>query len=243
MLKKILIKNFKPFSQTEAVRMAPITLIYGPNSAGKSSIIQSLIMMTQTINGQKSKVNSDLITKGSLVDLGNYASIIHRHEIDKTLSFEYEFSQPDTARKRSEDFAEIVKVVMNFESGDNKGISFPSLSEYSFTARVMAGDIAIQVSRSIKGGSNQGNLDGEDEKEELAAADLFEFGPQTDLKMVNDYANTRMNTRGVGSSKNLNNIFASTLKTMKFRKGTDSFYARMSSTPPLSSNKPSNLAQ
>ena len=239
MLKKILIKNFKPFSQTEAVRMAPITLIYGPNSAGKSSIIQSLIMMTQTINGQKSKVNSDLITKGSLVDLGNYASIIHRHEIDKTLSFEYEFSQPDTARKRSEDFAEIVKVVMNFESGDNKGISFPSLSEYSFTARVMAGDIAIQVSRSIKGGSNQGNLDGEDEKEELAAADLFEFGPQTDLKMVNDYANTRMNTRGVGSSKNLNNIFASTLKTMKFRKGTDSFYARMSSTPPY---LPTNLA-
>jgi predicted ATPase len=232
MLKTILLKNFKPFSQTEAVRMAPITLIYGPNSAGKSSIIQSLIMMNQTINGQKSKVNSDLITKGSLVDLGNYASIIHRHETERTLSFEYEFSQSEVRTKRSEDIAEIVKVSMNFESGDNKGVSSPSLSEYSFTARIMDGDIPIQVSRSSKASNSQGSHEGYDEKEELVAVDLFEFGPQTNLKMVDYYATKRMNIRGMRSPKDSNAIFASSLKGMKFRKGADSFYARMSTTPP-----------
>jgi AAA15 family ATPase/GTPase len=148
MLKKIQINNFKPFSQTESIRMAPITLIYGPNSAGKSSIIQSLIMMTQTINGQKSKVNSDLITKGSLVDLGNYASIIHRHETERTLSFEYEFTQNDSDRKRSEDLGEITKVAMNFRSSGDKSISTPSLIEYSFSIRTMNSEINIQVSKS-----------------------------------------------------------------------------------------------
>jgi predicted ATPase len=237
MLKKIQINNFKPFSQTDSVRMAPITLIYGPNSAGKSSIIQSLIMMTQTINGQKSKVNSDLITKGSLVDLGNYASIIHRHDTDKTLSFEYEFSQAQTDRKRSEEFAEIIKIAMNFESGNKKKISFPSLSEYSFTARLKTGDINVQVSRSSKGSFSHGNIDGYDEKEDLAAADLFEFGQETDFEMLNYYATSRMNPRGMLSSKNLNKNFSTNLKNMNFIKGEGTFYSRMS--PPF---LPTNVA-
>jgi predicted ATPase len=240
MLKKILIKNFKPFSQTEPVRMAPITLIYGPNSAGKSSIIQSLIMMTQTINGQKSKVDSDLITKGSLVDLGNYASIIHRHETDKTLSFEYEFTQQDSSVKRSEEIVDIVKVTMNFMAGDNKGISSPTLSEYQFTARTTAGDIDIQVSKSGKTGISEVNLDGYDEKEELVAADLFELGPRTNFQQMLNYVTSRMNARGMSESKNLTKVFGSTLNTIKIKKGVDSIYARLlSSTPPY---LPTNLA-
>jgi predicted ATPase len=240
MLKKILIKNFKPFSQTEPVRMAPITLIYGPNSAGKSSIIQSLIMMTQTINGQKSKVDSDLITKGSLVDLGNYASIIHRHETDKTLSFEYEFTQQDSSVKRSEEIVDIVKVTMNFMAGDNRGISPPSLSEYQFTARTSTGDINVQVSKSGKTGINEVNPDGFDEKEELVAADLFELGPQTNFQQMLNYVTSRMNSRGMSESKNLTKVFGSTLNAIKIRKGIDSIYARLLSvTPPY---LPTNLA-
>lgn len=240
MLKKILIKNFKPFSQTEAVTMAPITLIFGPNSAGKSSIIQSLIMMTQSINGQKSKVNSDLITKGSLVDLGNYASIIHRHETDRTLSFEYEFTQQNRPVKRSEELAEIVKVTMNFNSRDSKGISSPSLNEYQFTARTRAGDIDIQVTRSGKVNIERGDLDANDEKEDVMVGDLFEFGKKTNFAEIINYVANRMNARGMSESKNLNKIFGSTLQSMKIRKGISSIYSRfMSTTPPY---LPTNLA-
>ena len=235
MLKKILIKNFKPFSETESVRMAPITLIYGPNSAGKSSIIQSLIMMTQTINGQKSKVNSDLITKGSLVDLGNYASIIHRHETDKTLSFEYEFTQQDRLVKRSEEIAEIIKVTMNFMAGDdNKGISPPTLSEYQFTARITGReDIDVQVSKSGKTSISEVNLDESDDKEELVAGDLFKFGPKTNFIQMFNYVTDRMNVRGMSESKNLTKIFSpTTLEDAKIKKSVNSFYTRfMSGTP------------
>ena len=39
------IKNFKGFNETMRIELAPITLIYGVNSAGKSSIIDALRMV------------------------------------------------------------------------------------------------------------------------------------------------------------------------------------------------------
>lgn len=70
--------------------MAPITLIYGPNSSGKSSIIQSLLMMSQTLNGRLPDDRTELITRGRNIDLGNFASVIHKHNQANTLEFEYE---------------------------------------------------------------------------------------------------------------------------------------------------------
>ena len=40
MLTELSIENFKPFGTLQSCEFAPITLIYGPNSGGKSSIIQ-----------------------------------------------------------------------------------------------------------------------------------------------------------------------------------------------------------
>ena len=212
--------------------MAPITLIYGPNSAGKSSIIQSLIMMTQTINGQKSKVNSDLITKGSLVDLGNYASIIHRHETERTLSFEYEFTQNDSVRKRSEDLGEIVKVAMNFRSSGDKSIASPSLIEYSFSIRTMDSNIDIQVSKSGQANIKESDMDGFDEKEGVDTIDLFSFGPATNFPLLLNYFSQRMDHRGWGNSKNIKSIYEPLMKSLKIKKGLDNFYSRFVTNSP-----------
>ena len=40
MLREISLENFKPFGSRQTVPLAPITLIYGPNSSGKSSLIR-----------------------------------------------------------------------------------------------------------------------------------------------------------------------------------------------------------
>lgn len=91
MLKKIRVQNFKPFGDANEVRLAPITLIYGPNSSGKSSLVQSLLLMSQTLNGQQPGSHNDLITRGSMIDLGNFSSILHRHDEKRILNLEYEF--------------------------------------------------------------------------------------------------------------------------------------------------------
>jgi predicted ATPase len=89
MLHELGLTNFKPFGVEQCAPLAPLTLIYGPNSGGKSSIIQSLMLLKQTIEGSADTMG--LISRGSLVDLGSYKALIHRHEVSRDLSLRYAF--------------------------------------------------------------------------------------------------------------------------------------------------------
>ena len=42
MLSELSIEGYKPFRDPQRMRMAPLTFIYGPNSAGKSSVIEAV---------------------------------------------------------------------------------------------------------------------------------------------------------------------------------------------------------
>ena len=44
MISELKIGNFKAFGPAQTIPLRPITLVFGPNSAGKSSIIQSLLL-------------------------------------------------------------------------------------------------------------------------------------------------------------------------------------------------------
>ncbi|AEB50844.1 ATP-binding protein [Aeromonas veronii] len=80
MLKSIKIENFKSIKDKADIRLAPITLIFGPNSSGKTSILQALGVLKQTYSG-KPKGSRGLVTSGEIFDLGGYRSVIHEHEI------------------------------------------------------------------------------------------------------------------------------------------------------------------
>lgn len=86
MLKEYQISNFKAFDGPETVPIKPITLIFGPNSSGKSSILQSLLMLKQTLDDRENP-QTPLLFKGDLADLGSYRELIHRHEVGRSFSF------------------------------------------------------------------------------------------------------------------------------------------------------------
>jgi len=50
MIKNFYIGNFKAFGKTQKIPIKPITLIFGPNSSGKSSILQSLLFAQHILN-------------------------------------------------------------------------------------------------------------------------------------------------------------------------------------------------
>lgn len=50
MLHSLSIGNFKVFGPEQRIPMKPITLVFGANSSGKSSILQSLLLLKQTLN-------------------------------------------------------------------------------------------------------------------------------------------------------------------------------------------------
>jgi len=55
MLRELRIQNFKIWKDTGDIRMAPITLFFGANSSGKSSIGQFLMMLKQTVESPDRK--------------------------------------------------------------------------------------------------------------------------------------------------------------------------------------------
>jgi len=93
MLKEYQISNFKAFAGPETLPIKPITLIFGPNSSGKSSILQSLLMLKQTLD-EATDPNTILLFKGSLVDLGSYREFVHSHDVSRTFSFKVTMTKP-----------------------------------------------------------------------------------------------------------------------------------------------------
>jgi predicted ATPase len=78
LLTKLGLENFKPFGDRTSVELSPLTLLAGPNSAGKSSLLQALLLLGQASSpraaGQPIELN------GHLVDLGTTRELSHRGE-------------------------------------------------------------------------------------------------------------------------------------------------------------------
>lgn len=145
MLREYQLKNFKAFSDAAPLLLRPITLIYGPNSAGKSSIIQSLMLLKQTLEESESS-DVVLLPKGKLVDLGNYREMVHLHEIDRQVSFKVQLdANPDDIKSPEElDYlSDTVSRIYKFLYSQIQ--EFPVLSlELTFSIESIRSDITLQ---------------------------------------------------------------------------------------------------
>lgn len=91
MFTEIGIENFKAFGKMQRMPLKPITLLYGPNSSGKSSLIQSLLLFKQTLEESKND-EVPLLSRGNLVDLGDYSEFIHKHDDKKEFKMSFSFN-------------------------------------------------------------------------------------------------------------------------------------------------------
>lgn len=81
MLTHLKLENFKIWRSTGPIRLAPITLLLGTNSSGKSSLIQSLLLIRQTIKSNDPNLDLDLGNPdaGDSVTLGQFKDLLCRH--------------------------------------------------------------------------------------------------------------------------------------------------------------------
>lgn len=92
MFKQLRIRNFKGWKDTGAIRMAPITLFFGANSSGKSSIGQFLMMLKQTIESPDRKAVFFPGGINSAVQLGSYREMVFKRNQRNRIEFEYEWN-------------------------------------------------------------------------------------------------------------------------------------------------------
>lgn len=124
MITHIQVENFKSWQNSGEVKLAPLTGFFGTNSSGKSSLLQMLLLLKQTIGRKEIVFFGD---ETSLVNLGGFDEVIHRHHLQSYLGFELEckLTHPRSAlaipadgspwEKKIDQFA--IDSLMRFENG------------------------------------------------------------------------------------------------------------------------------
>ena len=73
----LIIENFKGIAERAEIEIKPITLIIGPNSSGKSSIIHALACLSQTAKLPNNTRHLILDDELADVHLGRFIDVIH----------------------------------------------------------------------------------------------------------------------------------------------------------------------
>ncbi len=96
MITRFRIKNFKAWRDTGDLRLAPLTVIFGPNSSGKSSLGHFLLALKQTALSADRKSALRLGDRYSLIDLGTFKDCLYEHDIQQPLDFTLQWKLPQT---------------------------------------------------------------------------------------------------------------------------------------------------
>ncbi|MDI3337938.1 DUF3696 domain-containing protein [Defluviimonas aestuarii] len=82
-LTRIEIENFKGIGRRQAIDLRPITLLFGPNSAGKSTVLHALHYAREII--ERRNANADSTIAGGALNLGGFQNIVHGRDLDRPI--------------------------------------------------------------------------------------------------------------------------------------------------------------
>lgn len=95
-LTSLRLRNFKSWRDTGEVRLAPITALFGTNSSGKTSLLQSLLLLRQTTESPDRNRVLDLGGgPSSLIDLGTVRDLVFQHNTDIPIGLEVSWADPE----------------------------------------------------------------------------------------------------------------------------------------------------
>ena len=88
-IKALTIENFKGIREPVRVEFKPITLLFGPNSSGKSTIVQALHYVREILEWNNVDADRTAGADESL-DLGGFKNLIHKHDLNLPMRLKFE---------------------------------------------------------------------------------------------------------------------------------------------------------
>ncbi|MBW1706176.1 MAG: DUF3696 domain-containing protein [Deltaproteobacteria bacterium] len=164
MLTAIQVGNFKAFAEPQRIPVRPLTVIYGANSSGKSSILHSLILArhaqeTGDIDVHRTNVG------GESVDLGGFRQYVHRREANRRVEWAMELDTNSFGDRVAELFAPVRQVTMLLSLGialDDQDRPLPEAVPEIHTYELLAdGQSILRMSRRRDGKLQLDRLDHE----------------------------------------------------------------------------------
>ena len=88
---KLSLTNFRSFKETQTIEFAPVTLLFGPNSVGKSSVLMSLFYLQEILeNGE-----CDLKRIEALGDkhVGGFENLVAGRDLNKSITIKVDYDK------------------------------------------------------------------------------------------------------------------------------------------------------
>lgn len=152
MLTGIGLRNFKAFGEgpnvlavdehgdlalTDTAPLSKITLIFGPNSGGKSSIIQALLLLKQSLSAGYGEDDRELVHRGDFVDLGGSRAMLHRHDKERKLGIFVKYKNLELGDRSAEND---VHMTFLLERKDSDPFPIDCLSLAAVTYRITSNE-------------------------------------------------------------------------------------------------------
>ena len=153
---KISIYNFKSIEELIQYELKPLTIISGVNSTGKSSFIQILLLLKQTI--ERNSTDEQLFLDGDLYKVKSFVDILTGKKLENKLKLELEFTKNDDLRINSSkrisifdsfsDFNITIKICYDFINGKE------TISEFTIKYLLPEGEKREQFLRAVSKNEN-----------------------------------------------------------------------------------------
>ncbi len=138
MLKSWSIENFKPIVNSGELKLAPVTILAGRNSSGKSSLLQSILMIAQTLSNQVP--DRALLPNERIVQLGTFEDILSEFSGSRSMTFKFEINY---------DREEIRQSLIDLYRISNLSLSNHKVAVTFGSASSNAGSSAIEASKVV----------------------------------------------------------------------------------------------
>ena len=97
MLNHLRFQNFKAWREAD-LTLGKVTGFFGPNSAGKSSLLQLLLLLKQTRNATDRGLVLDFGGPADMVNLGTFKDVVHQHDEQTRIGWELDWALPEQLR-------------------------------------------------------------------------------------------------------------------------------------------------
>lgn len=101
MLTQLRLANFKAWAQPDPITLKPVTMLLGTNSSGKSTLIQSLLLLKQTVQSPDRTIHLNLggDEVNDLFNFGDFDNVLfHATGSPRQFSLGFSFRAPKDAR-------------------------------------------------------------------------------------------------------------------------------------------------
>ncbi|GKU79427.1 DUF3696 domain-containing protein [Paenibacillus sp. L3-i20] len=214
MLKSWTLQQFKSVNDKTKLQIAPLTLFTGANNAGKSTIIQSMLLTTQTI--QNPIEDRSVVLNGHITRLGTFEDIASNSSDTTDISIGFELQPLEQTDKKArrvflgnrprKNFKNIT-VECNYTFTYNKNTEMTNLYPHLKSCNVKVGNEKKVEEMSIEKGDISESI--KDFKISPRYLDSFEDALQYKVTKIPEYLNERKyyrnhpnNGRPAGASMN-----------------------------------------